>query len=88
MNINITETFYVVFGEFTNCSLWKNRIHVVGVFPMFIGPLQQIKLEDSNIELVNTKICLGLKVDSRLKWYIHAMEVVEPMNEVQNENEI
>ncbi len=43
----------------------------------FIGLLQQIKLEDSTIKLVNTKICLGIKLDSRLKWDIHATEVIE-----------
>jgi hypothetical protein len=46
----------------------------------FIGPLQQIKLEDSTIKLVNTKICLGVKLDSRLKWDIHATEVIESLN--------
>ena len=50
----------------------------------FIGPLQQIKLGDSNIKLVNTKICLGLKVDSRLKWDTHAMEVVKSCHKKLN----
>lgn len=39
-----------------------------------IGPLQQIKLAESNIEQANSKICLGIKVDSCLKWNIHAGE--------------
>ena len=50
----------------------------------FIGPLQQIKLDESVIKLVNTKICLGLKVDSCLKWDVHALEVVESFNKKLN----
>jgi hypothetical protein len=50
----------------------------------FVGPLQQIKLDESVIKLVNTKICLGLKVDSCLKWDVHALEVVESFNKKLN----
>ena len=31
----------------------------------FIGPFQQIKLGEFNIKQVNTKTCLGVKVDCR-----------------------
>ena len=50
----------------------------------FIGPLQKIKLGDSNIKLINTKTCLGVKLDSRLKWDIHATEVFESFNRKLN----
>ena len=50
----------------------------------FIGPFQKIKLEDSNIKLINTKTCLGVKSDSRPKWDIHSTEVFESFNRKLN----
>ena len=63
-----TEIVMVVFEELIDGSHWKNRIYAVGVCPVHRSIAAIIKLDESVIKLVNTKICLGLKVDSCLKW--------------------
>ena len=50
----------------------------------FIGPLQEIKLGDSCIKQVKITRCVGVEIDSQLKWNIHVNELIRSFTQKLN----
>ena len=41
----------------------------------FVGPLQQVTINNKPIEFVNNSKCLGLTIDSKLSWQAHIQKL-------------
>ena len=52
--------------------------------PKFKGPFQKIRFGNATIKRVYSKSCLGLKIDSGLKWNIHTQDLVKSLTQKLN----
>ena len=48
------------------------------------GPFQEIRFGNATIKRVYSKSCLGLKIDSGLKWNIHTQDLVKSFTQKLN----
>ena len=52
--------------------------------PKFNGHFQEIMFENATTKRVYSKSCLGLKIDSGLKWNIHTQDLVKSFTQKLN----
>ena len=63
--------------------LGKTECMLLGC-PKFNGPFQEIRCGSASIKRVYSKSCLGLKIDSGLKWNIHTPDLVNSFTQKLN----